>query len=53
MVLRDGRPCHVRPIRPDDADRLVEFHSRLSPETIYFRFFAPYPSSPTGTVTGS
>ena len=43
MVLRDGRPCHVRPIRPDDAPRLVEFHSRLSAETIYFRFFAPYP----------
>ena len=42
-MLRDGRPCHVRPIRPDDAGRLVEFHSRLSAETIYFRFFAPYP----------
>jgi GNAT superfamily N-acetyltransferase len=43
VVLRDGRTCHVRPIRPDDSDRLVTFHSRLSAETIYFRFFAPYP----------
>ena len=43
VVLRDGGACHVRPIRPDDAARLVEFHSRLSPQTIYYRFFAPYP----------
>lgn len=43
VVLRDGRTCHVRPILPGDADGLVSFHARLSPETIYFRFFAPYP----------
>ncbi len=43
VVLRDGRTCHVRPITPEDAGRLVAFHSQLSPETIYFRFFAPYP----------
>ncbi len=42
-MLRDGRTCHVRPIRPDDDARLVRFHSRLTAETIYFRFFAPYP----------
>ena len=41
VVLRDGRTCHVRPITPEDRDLLVEFHSRLSAETIYFRFFAP------------
>ncbi len=44
VVLRDGRTCHIRPLTPADADRLVEFHSQLSPETIYFRFFAPYPT---------
>ncbi|MCU0266025.1 MAG: GNAT family N-acetyltransferase, partial [Actinomycetia bacterium] len=44
VVLRDGGTAHLRPIRPDDADRLREFHSRLSPETIYYRFFAPYPT---------
>lgn len=43
VVLRDGRTCHVRPITPQDADLLVDFHSKLSPETIYFRFFTPYP----------
>jgi RimJ/RimL family protein N-acetyltransferase len=43
VVLRDGDPCHVRPIRPDDDTRLISFHSRLSPRTIYYRFFVPYP----------
>ena len=40
VVLRDGSTAHLRPIRPDDADRLRRFHSRLSEETLYFRFFA-------------
>lgn len=43
VVLRDGGIAHLRPIRPDDAERLKSFHSRLSEQTIYFRFFAPYP----------
>ena len=42
VVLRDGGTAHIRPIRPDDADRLERFHDRLSDETIYFRFFALY-----------
>ena len=42
VVLRDGGTAHLRPIRPDDADRLARFHDRLSDETIYFRFFALY-----------
>jgi acyl-CoA synthetase (NDP forming)/RimJ/RimL family protein N-acetyltransferase len=43
VVLRDGGTAHVRPITPEDADRLRAFHASLSPETVYFRFFAPYP----------
>lgn len=43
VVLRDGSTCHMRPISPDDAQRLRDFHSRLSAQTIYYRFFAPYP----------
>ena len=35
---------HVRPIRPDDRDRLVAFHSRLSERTVYLRYFAPHPT---------
>jgi acyl-CoA synthetase (NDP forming)/GNAT superfamily N-acetyltransferase len=42
-VLRDGSTCHLRPIGPQDADRLRAFHRSLSSETIYYRFFAPYP----------
>ncbi len=41
-MLRDGGTAHLRPIRPDDADRLKRFYSRLSDETIYFRFFSLY-----------
>ncbi len=42
VVLRDGGTAHLRPIQPDDGDRIRRFHSRLSDETIYFRFFALY-----------
>ncbi|MFM2438454.1 MAG: hypothetical protein RLZ55_1273, partial [Actinomycetota bacterium] len=43
VLLRDGRPCHIRPITPADAPGLDEFHRSLSSRTVYFRFFAPYP----------
>jgi acyl-CoA synthetase (NDP forming)/RimJ/RimL family protein N-acetyltransferase len=43
VALRDGRPVRLRPISPDDAERLANFHRSLSNETVYFRFFAPYP----------
>jgi acyl-CoA synthetase (NDP forming)/GNAT superfamily N-acetyltransferase len=43
VALRDGRPVRLRPITPDDGERLATFHRSLSDETIYFRFFAPYP----------
>ena len=34
VVLADGGTVHLRPITPADADRLVELHAGLSPETI-------------------
>lgn len=40
-MLRDGGTAHLRPIRPDDAPRLQEFHGRQSRRSTYFRFFAP------------
>ena len=40
LVLRDGSVVRIRPIRPDDASRLQELHSRLSVNTAYQRFFA-------------
>lgn len=50
-MLRDGRTCHLRPIHPDDAEGLRQFHSQLSSETIYFRYFAPYPELTERDVT--
>ena len=41
VVLRDGSVAHVRPIRPDDAERIHRFHAAQSEESIYLRFFAP------------
>lgn len=43
VVLADGRPVHLRPIRPSDGPALAEFHRRLSPQSVYFRFFTPKP----------
>ncbi|MFD0773208.1 GNAT family N-acetyltransferase [Streptomonospora algeriensis] len=43
VVLTDGGTAHLRPISTDDGELLRAFHDRLSPETIYYRFFAPYP----------
>jgi RimJ/RimL family protein N-acetyltransferase len=39
IVLRDGARLHLRPIRPEDQDRLVAFYDRLSRHTAYQRFF--------------
>lgn len=39
--LKDGLTVHIRPIRADDLDRMLEMWSRLSPETIRLRFFGP------------
>ncbi|WP_069817189.1 bifunctional acetate--CoA ligase family protein/GNAT family N-acetyltransferase [Streptomyces sp. TP-A0874] len=43
VVLRDGGTARIRPITPDDAQRLVDFYERVSDESKYYRFFAPYP----------
>ncbi|MBC3192915.1 GNAT family N-acetyltransferase [Pseudonocardia sp. C8] len=43
VVASDGGIVHLRPITPDDADALLDFHSRLSDRTRYLRYFGPYP----------
>lgn len=43
VTLRCGGIVLVRPIRPDDTERLQAFHARLSPESIAFRYFHPVP----------
>jgi len=39
IEVMGGMSIHLRPIRPDDGDRLLEFHEHLSPQSIYRRFF--------------
>lgn len=43
VVLADGATAHVRPIRPDDGPRILAFHGRQSPQSIYYRYFSPRP----------
>ncbi len=43
VLLTDGTVAHLRPILPADADLLVAFYGRVSDESKYLRFFAPYP----------
>ena len=38
-----GTRFHLRPIRPDDAPRLVAFHHHLLPRSIFLRFFTFHP----------
>src|SRR6478736_4647872 len=51
VLLRDGRVAHLRPIRPDDHDLLVEFYEEVSAESKYLRFFAPMPHLSERDVT--
>ena len=41
VVLRKGASVSLRPIRPDDAPRLITLCHRLSLRTVYQRFFSP------------
>ena len=44
LVLSDGLCCSLRPIRPDDAERLIQFHQHLSQRSTYLRFFTVHPT---------
>ncbi|HEY3010847.1 MAG TPA: GNAT family N-acetyltransferase [Micromonosporaceae bacterium] len=46
VLLADGTTVHLRPIRPDDAPKIVDLHSRFSERTRYMRYFSPYPRIP-------
>lgn len=43
VLASDGGVVRLRPITPDDADRLQQFHRALSDRTRYLRYFGPYP----------
>lgn len=51
VVLSDGATAHLRPIGAGDAQLLVDFFARVSDESKYFRFFAPYPRLSDRDVT--
>ncbi len=42
-TTRVGTTVHVRPIRADDASRLLIFHRQLSPASVYRRHFFMHP----------
>ena len=42
-LLTNGEAVFMRPIRADDIDRLVGFHSSLSATTVHRRFFGAHP----------
>lgn len=42
--LRCEEPGWIRPVEPSDAEALVRMFQRLSPESIYRRFFTQLPS---------
>ena len=43
ITLRDGTSVHLRHIRPEDDHALIDAFHRMSPQTIYQRFFAALP----------
>ena len=47
IVGTDDARFRLRPIRPDDAERLVSLHGRLSEQTVYQRFFTVMRRLPT------
>lgn len=50
LRLRDGAVLDVRPIEPGDVPRLERMFDRLSPETVYRRFFSPVHRPPPRTL---
>jgi len=50
VVTESGEHLHMRPIRADDAEKLVDFHDLLSPGAIYQRYFSFHPELSTKEV---
>lgn len=46
VALADGAALRLRAIRPDDQPRLRELFHRLSPQSVYNRFFRVYDRLP-------
>ncbi|MBK7722351.1 MAG: GNAT family N-acetyltransferase [Austwickia sp.] len=42
VLLADGRPARLRPLRSSDGSSVVDFWGRLSAQSQYYRFFAAH-----------
>ena len=40
-AMKDGTELMIRPIRPEDEPRMIEFHHKLSDRSVYLRYFQP------------
>ncbi len=40
-AMKDGTRLTIRPIRPEDEPRMIEFHHKLSDRSVYLRYFQP------------
>ncbi len=40
-TMKNGERVVIRPIRPEDEPRMIEFHKKLSERTVYMRYFQP------------
>lgn len=43
-ILRDYGRVHLRPVQPEDEERMRRFHQELSDEGVYPRYFEPFPT---------
>lgn len=50
VTTERGMTLRLRPIRPDDADRLVAFHQLLSSSSVYRRYFSVHPTLSSAEV---
>lgn len=50
MRTQDGETIRIRPIRPDDGPRLVDFHEHLSDQSVFRRYFRLHPHLSAGEV---
>jgi acyl-CoA synthetase (NDP forming)/RimJ/RimL family protein N-acetyltransferase len=44
-LLTDGTTIEIRPAQPDDFDAVRDMHEKLSPDSLYLRFFSLSPSA--------
>jgi RimJ/RimL family protein N-acetyltransferase len=50
IVVIDGTALTIRPITIGDAERLGRLFSRLSPQSVHFRFFSPINKPPRAAL---